>query len=113
MSVSPSFSVNTTTISFVAGLIGLAGVGITVVSYFKAIEAKNVQQDLRLDRTDEDRANNTKALQEQTSEAQKLKEDVVRLTTVMEQNTITKKAENVYPVAYPSMARTAANLEVQ
>ncbi len=51
------------------------------------------KQNQRLDRTDEDRKNNTEALKEQTQETQKLKEAVVKLTAVIEQGVVTKKAE--------------------
>jgi hypothetical protein len=68
---------------------------------------KDQKQDQRLDRTDEDRVKNTEALKEQTAETQKLKEAVVKLTTVIESNGVTKKAE------YNNPSHQAVTLEVQ
>lgn len=113
----PEIKLNKETIGFVMGLIALVTSGIGAYNWLMTGRAenspivhemiiKNAEQDKRLDRTDEDRQNNTAALKEQTTETQKLKEAVVKLTTVIEQNgTTTKKAEyespfgNVYPQA--------------
>jgi hypothetical protein len=118
------FKVTPATVGFVLSLITLVTTLVGVISYVKSLEPanspivremqlKNADQDRRLDRTDEDRINNTAALKDQTAETQKLKEAVVRLTTVMEQSVITKKAENTYPFAYPSASRASAEFEVR
>ncbi|OCP21887.1 MULTISPECIES: hypothetical protein [unclassified Ensifer] len=93
MAAMPSFKVNGATISFVAGMIGLATVGWNAVAYFKGIEQKNQEQDIRLDRTDEDR----KATKELTQKTGELKEAVVKLTTVIETNGVTKRADYIVP----------------
>lgn len=101
----PSITLNKETIGFAMGLVALVTSGIGAYNWLldgraensivvRELVIKNVEQDKRLDRTDEDRKNNTEALKEQTAETQKLKEAVVKLTTVIEQNgPPTKKAE--------------------
>ncbi|QIG69095.1 hypothetical protein EVB78_062 [Rhizobium phage RHph_N1_15] len=120
MAALPSFTVNKETIALVAGLIGLATVGWNVASYIKGLEpknnpvvqeivSKNQQQDMRLDRTDEDRQI-TKDLSQKTSE---LTSAVVKLTTVIEQGSqLQKKA---YWEMRPAIEtdRQAINLEVR
>lgn len=105
----PEIKLNKETIAFFMAIVGAFGVLISGYNWLlegrvensilvKELITKNVEQDRRLDRTDEDRANNTAALKEQTSETQKLKEAVVRLTTVIEQGRQTKKAEYIVPL---------------
>lgn len=123
MASMPEIKLNKETIGFVTGLIGLVVLGINGYDWFRSGRAENSpivrelitsindntanqklkdqEQDTRLDRTDRDRDRNTQALKEQTSETQKLKEAVVKLTTVIEQNTVTKKVEAPYGPNYP------------
>lgn len=124
MASMPEIKLNKETVGFVMGLVALVTSGLGVYNWLlvgraenspivRELIVKNHEQDQRLDRTDEDRVNNTSALKEQTAETQKLKEAVVKLTTVLEQNTVTKKAENDYPFVYPGAARSSINLEVR
>lgn len=119
MASMPSITLNKETIGFVMGLIALVSAGIGAYNWLLAGRAENSpvvhelilkdqKQDQRLDRTDEDRIKNTEALKDQTVETQKLKEAVVRLTTVIEQNAVTKKAEYLQ-----SPSRQSIALEVQ
>lgn len=104
MASQPGFSVNKDTIGLVMGIAGVIGVAITAYNWLLAGRAenspvvqemviKNLQQDQRLDRTDEDRVNNTRAIKEQTSEIQKLNTAVTELTTVIKTTSPTRKAE--------------------
>lgn len=105
MASMPEIKLNKETIGFAMGLVALVTSGIGAYNWLldgraenspvvRDMIIKNAEQDKRLDRTDEDRQNNTAALKEQTAETQKLKEVIVKLTTVMERNGgPTKKAE--------------------
>lgn len=112
MASMPEIKLNKETIGFVMGLVALTTAAMGAYNWLLAGRAenaivvrelviKNVEQDRRLDRTDEDRQNNTAALKEQTAETQKLKEAVVKLTTVIEQNSPTRKAEYHFPSPLP------------
>lgn len=103
MASMPSISLNKETLGLVIACFSVAGSIFAVYNWLLSGRAenspivhelilKNQTQDQRLDRTDEDRLKNTEALREQTAETQKLKEAVIRLTTVIE-NSPTKKAE--------------------
>jgi hypothetical protein len=100
----PTIPLNKETIALFMGVVGVITTLVGAYNWLLSGRAenspvvtelvqKNHEQDQRLDRTDEDRANNTAALKDQTSETQKLKEAVVKLTTVLETNNPTKKAE--------------------
>lgn len=93
MSDTPSFKVTPVTLGVVATCIGLFLSGWNGVSYFKNLEFKNAEQDMRLDRTDRDRARNIESINKLTDKTGELKEAVVRLTTVIETGGLTKKAE--------------------
>jgi len=72
---------------------------------------KNQEQDLRLDRTDRDRERFNQNVKELTNKTSDLTAAVIKLTTVMEGNTITKKAEYVVPMPV-SPTRQAVAMEV-
>ncbi|TDW20390.1 hypothetical protein EV128_12520 [Rhizobium azibense] len=114
MASMPSISINKETLALVTGCIAVCSTAFGIYNWLLSGRAENApivrelvqsiseagkvqavkdqEQDIRLDRTDQDRDRNTEALKEQTQETQKLKEAVVRLTTVIE-NSPTKKAE--------------------
>ena len=113
MAKAPSILLSKETISFVAAFIGLV---LTFISGYNwllsgraensplvhSLVTKDIQQDNRLDRTDQDRERwnaNIKELSDKTGE---LKEAVVKLTTVMETST-TRKAELISPIPLPTM----------
>ncbi|SCW95682.1 hypothetical protein [Ancylobacter rudongensis] len=77
----PSISLNQKTLGFFLALVAVVTLGWNAVAYFKGIEHKNVEQDIRLDRTDEDR----QIQKELIKETGALKEAVVKLTGVIEQ----------------------------
>ena len=104
----PSITLNKETLGLVIACFSVAGSIFGVYNWLLAGRAENSpivqelilkdqRQDQRLDRTDEDRVKNTEALKEQTSETQKLKEAVVKLTTVIEQKGVTQKADYIGP----------------
>lgn len=122
MASMPEIKLNKETIGFAMGLIALVTSCIGAYSWLLSGRAENSpivhelvlkdqKQDQRLDRTDEDRIKNTEALKEQTVETQKLKEAVVRLTTVIEQNSPTRKAEYDFQSKLPG--QTLSPLEVR
>lgn len=108
----PEIKLNKETVGFVMALIALTTTCIGGYNWLlsgraenapvvRDLVVQNAEQNKRLDRTDEDRINNTNALKEQTAETQKLKEAVVKLTTVIEQGVPVKKAEyNPRPTGY-------------
>lgn len=111
----PSITLNKETIGLVMGLIALVTSGLGAYNWLLSGRAENSpvvrelvlkdqKQDQRLDRTDEDRIKNTEALKEQTAETQKLKEAVVRLTTVIEKQAPTRKAENEFGIPSNSLS---------
>lgn len=128
MATMPEIKLNKETVGFASMVIALVVTGITGYNWLLSGRAENSpilrdlltaiqqttseqklkdqEQDKRLDRTDRDRDRNTQALKEQTTETQKLKEAVVKLTTVIEQSSITKKAENDYAPVYPQNLRS-------
>lgn len=100
----PEIRLNKETIGLVMACFTLAGALFGVYNWLLSGRAENspivrellmkdLTQDQRLDRTDEDRINNTKALREQTAETQRLREAVIRLTGVMERGQETKRAD--------------------
>lgn len=111
----PSFSINKETLGLVIACFSVAGTVFGVYNWMLSGRAENSpvikelvielgkqnvdkalkdhEQDQRLNRTDEDRA----ATKELTTETQKLKEAVVKLTTVIEGGQVTKKAEYISP----------------
>ncbi|MGV1754817.1 hypothetical protein [Agrobacterium sp. CG674] len=118
MADQPGFSVNKETIGLVMGIVGLLGAAIGGYNFFLSGRAENspivrelivkdALQDKRLDRTDEDRA----ATKELSNKTEKLTEAVVKLTTVIENGVITKKAEYIYPNPLPG--REPISLEIR
>lgn len=118
MANQPGFSVNKETIGLVMGIVGLLTTAIGAYSYFLSGRAENspivreliikdALQDKRLDRTDEDRA----ATKELSVKTEKLTEAVVRLTTVIENGVVTKKAEYIFPNTVPG--RDPISLEIR
>jgi hypothetical protein len=118
MAAMPSIQLNKETLGLVIACFSVAGSIFAAYNWLLAGRAENAPivrqlvlkdqvQDKRLDRTDEDRAI-TKELSQKTGE---LKEAVVKLTTVIEENgKLPKKAEYT-PI--PAPTRQAINLEVQ
>jgi hypothetical protein len=110
----PSISVNKETIGLLMGVFGVISTGIGVYNWLLAgraenapvvqeIVLKNHEQDQRLDRTDEDRARFNENIKDLSSKTGDLKEAVVKLTTVIEENgKVTKKAEYFSPMMTPS-----------
>lgn len=93
MTFEPTIPLNAKTIGLLMALIGALTFGWNVVSYFKELELKNFEQDMRLDRTDRDRIRNIEAINKLTVKADELKEAVIRLTAVIEQQEAIRKAE--------------------
>lgn len=93
MASEPTIPLNAKTIGLFMAIIGALTFGWKTVSYFKDLEQTNIVQDIRLDRTDEDR----QATKDLTVKTGELKDAVVRLTTVIETNGLTKKAEGPKP----------------
>ena len=122
MASMPAITLNKETLGLVVACFSICGTVFGIYNWMLAGRAENSpvvkeliikdqKQDQRLDRTDEDRVNNTEALKEQTAETQKLKEAVVKLTTVLEGSTVTKKAEYQYPSPLPG--REPISLEIR
>ena len=95
MTDAPSITLTPSKIGFVLAIVSIVGVGWQTASYFKDQEQRDKIQDVRLDRTDEDRAI-TKELSLRTGE---LKEAVVKLTVTIETNSLSRRAET-YPQIY-------------
>lgn len=103
-SENPRITLTPATIGFFLAIVSVLTVGWNAVSYFKSLETKNVQQDMRLDRTDEDRA----AMRDLTTKTGELKEAVVRLTNVIDQSGLTKRAYYLAPRAFPDLDTISA-----
>lgn len=97
MSDTSGFKLTPVTLGVIATCIGIALSGWNGVSYFKNIESKNQQQDMRLDQADKDRDRFNANIDKLTEKTGELKEAVVKLTTTIEGQTISKKAEAQHP----------------
>lgn len=87
----PTIKVTPALIGFALSFLALATYGWNAVGYFKAIETKNVEQDMRLDRTDRDRTRNTESMNKLADKTDELKEAVIKLTTVIDERSAVKK----------------------
>lgn len=90
MSEAPRISVTPITVGFFLSVIAALTIGWNVVSYFKDIEQKNIEQDIRLNRTDEDR----QVQKEMSGRMATLNDSVIKLTEAINVNAVTRRADN-------------------
>lgn len=120
MASRPEIKLNKETLGFVTAIFAVAGALLTGYNWLQSgraenapvvrqIQQKDLEQDHRLDRTDQDRERaeqdrqhfnaNIKELSDKTGD---LKEAVVRLTTVLE-NQPSRKAQLITPIPLPAV----------
>lgn len=101
----PGFKVTTANIGFAMAIVGVLTLGWNISGYFASIAQKNLEQDMRLDRTDRDRERFNASINTLTDKTVELKEAVVRLTAVIESGTRSRKAELLLPSPVPSLVQ--------
>jgi len=101
MADTPRLLVTPVTVGFFLSIVSALTVGWNAVGYFKGIEQKNVEQDYRLDRSDKDNESMQATMKENSKEVSSLRESIVRLTTVIESSTATKRADFFLGPHYP------------
>lgn len=96
MSVKPSgYIVSGAHLTVIATCIGIFVAGWNGVGYFKASEAKDQQQDMRLEQAEKSAAQTDSKLDRLSEKVDQTKEAVIKLTTVIEQNGLSKKASRI------------------